>query len=72
MSLYTEAMHELQKAKCMTCDGWGELDDAELGDKSHGRWNCHACGGSGFVQKEGATRDESSGADLQLRNANLK
>ena len=50
MSLYREALHALENSRCMSCDGWGECDDADLGDIAYKRWNCHDCGGSGFAQ----------------------
>ena len=48
MSKYQEELQKLENSMCQTCQGSGEMDDAEPGDIFYNTYNCCKCGGSGF------------------------
>ena len=41
----------LAEAKCPTCDGRGECDDAEPGGISFNTWQCPDCYGTGYKKE---------------------
>ena len=55
MSAYQDAVKELEARRCETCQGSGEVDDADLGDIYYNKWTCAVCRGSGFAPTETAT-----------------
>lgn len=49
-SEYSEFLNELLIAKCTSCNGTGECDDAEPGDIGFDRWVCCECKGTGLIK----------------------
>lgn len=63
---YPEAMVKLQGAMCGKCQGYGVVDDADLGDISYNQYVCPECKGSGFWKESAQEQGEVTTTALRV------